>query len=177
MPPNADRLLIEQAQQGDEHAFSDLLDRYYDLIYRIALRWSGHSTNAEDITQQACMKLARSIEQFRFESAFSSWLYRLVINCAKDWHKSEHRHPEGDDSYEDVAEQSLQQEQQIYLNQILKWLDTAGKDMKETALLIFAEGLSHREAADVLEVKESTISWRIHEIRKLLMQREAPYER
>ena len=53
----------------------------------MAFKLCGNKEDAEDITQNACIKLARSIDTFRFQSAFLSWLYRLVINTAKDWKK------------------------------------------------------------------------------------------
>lgn len=168
MTAAADSLLIERAQTGDEGAFSQLLDGYYNVIYRFALRWSGQVDDAEDITQLACIKLARNIDQYRFESAFTSWLYRLVINCAKDWYKAEGRHRTSDNLAPEPESRANAHEQNIYLAQVIEIVDGLGKDMKETALLVFAEGLSHREVADVFNVKESTISWRIHEIRKQL---------
>jgi len=74
--------LIRRAQGGDVASFSELLDLHYAAIYRIAWKWCGHRTNAEDITQQSCIKLASSLAQYRFQAAFTSWLYQLVISCA-----------------------------------------------------------------------------------------------
>ncbi|HEY0893537.1 MAG TPA: RNA polymerase sigma factor [Cellvibrio sp.] len=168
---NADQPgLIRAAQGGDGSAFAQLLADSYDSIYRFAYRWCGNRTDAEDITQQACIKLAQSIGQFRFEAAFSSWLYRLVINCAKDWYKSQNRHQH--DNIEDWIEPERTPDQtaenRIYLQQLLRLLDQMAEGFKETALLVHGEGLSHAEAATVLQLKESTVSWRLHEIRKQL---------
>lgn len=169
MPSDDESPLITAAQAGDATAFESLLGRYYDLIFRFALRWSGNRSDAEDITQNACMKLARNINQFRFESAFSSWLYRLVINCAKDWYKSQGRH-RSDESLDSLLENTCEDavEISIYLRQVLNQLDTLADGFKETALLVHAEGLSHAQAAVILNIKESTVSWRLHEIRKHL---------
>ena len=163
--------LIENAQQGDKHAFEELLNQHYEMLYSFAYKWCGNKTDAEDITQQACIKLAKSIKQFKFKSAFSSWLYRLVINCAKDWYKSQARHTRNTSDIETEQISSAQQtEQALYAQQLMRLLDDLPDGMKETALLVHAEGMSHREAAEVLDVKESTVSWRIHEIRKNLQQ-------
>lgn len=164
--------LIRAAQSGEAEAFAQLISRYYDTLYRFAYRWCGNRAEAEDVTQQACIKLARSLGQFRFEAAFSSWLYRLVINCAKDWRSSQQRH-QGDELTEDVQEEpelgnEKGAETEIYLQQVLKQLERMGEQYKETALLVYAEGMSHAEAAVILDVKESTVSWRLHEIRKQL---------
>jgi len=169
--------LIRRAQAGNADAFESLLETRYDTLYRFAYKWCGNKADAEDVAQQACIKLARSIAQFRFESQFTSWLYRLVINCAKDWQKSQARHEstdiallDDDDKLENHLSSSVasQAENTIYLRQVLSLLGNMAEGFKETALLVHAEGLSHAEAAEVLGVKESTISWRLHEMRKQL---------
>ena len=162
--------LIRAAQGGDSQAFAQLLADCYDSIYRFAYRWCGNKADADDITQQACIKLAQSINQFRFEAAFSSWLYRLVINCAKDWYKSQNRHLHDNinDWIEPERTPDQTAENSIYLQQLLHLLDQMAEGFKETALLVHGEGLSHAEAAAILQLKESTVSWRLHEIRKQL---------
>lgn len=163
--------LIRAAQAGDAAAFGALVEQYYDTLYRFAYRWCGNRVDAEDVTQQACIKLARSLSQYRFEAAFSSWLYPLVINCAKDWRQSQVRHTgEALAPSADQAMPCAKAENQHYVQQVLEQLDQMGANYKETALLVYAEGLSHKEAAMILKVKESTVSWRLHEIRKQLQQ-------
>jgi RNA polymerase sigma-70 factor (ECF subfamily) len=165
--------LIRRAQEGDATAFGELLDLYYDTIFRFAWKWCRHRMNAEDIAQLACIKLANSLAQYRFQAAFSSWLYRLVISCAQDWQRSQSRH-DHDELHESMPlDDESQAEDQIYLLQLLGELATLGEGMKETALLVHAEGLSHAEAGAILGVSESTISWRIHTIRRHMGKREA----
>ena len=165
--------LIRRAQAGDATAFGELLDLYYDTIFRFAWKWCRDRVNAEDIAQLACIKLASSLAQYRFQAAFSSWLYRLVISCAQDWQRSQRRH-EHDELHESVPrDDESQTEDQIYLLQLLDELTDIGEGMKETALLVHAEGMSHAEAGAVLGVSESTISWRIHTIRRYMGKREA----
>ncbi len=162
-----DEALIRGAQAGDAQAFEQLLERHYDTLFRFAYKWCGNRADAQDITQQACIKLSRSLGQFRFESAFSSWLYKIVINCARDWARSQARHASQPlDMAEDVASETVSVERQVYLWQLLHQLDALPEGIKETLLLVHAEGLTHGEAARVLDVKESTVSWRLHEFRK-----------
>jgi RNA polymerase sigma-70 factor (ECF subfamily) len=150
-------------------SFEALLNRYYDLVYRFAYKWCGNTADAEDITQQVCIKLARNLIQYRFESAFSSWLYRMVINCAKDWYKSQRRHQSDDLSLiDEPISSSDHAATYVYLGQILLLLEKMADGFKETALLVYAEGLTHAEAAKILAIKETTVSWRLHEIRKQL---------
>jgi RNA polymerase sigma-70 factor (ECF subfamily) len=162
-----DEALIKRAQQGDRQAMETLLEAHYDTLYRFAYKWCGERADAQDVTQLACIKLARSIGQFRFESAFSSWLYRLVVNCARDWSRSQLRHRSTADAVDiDGQPGSDDPEERVHHWQLLKALEALPDGIKETLLLVHAEGLTHREAAEVLAVKESTVSWRLHEFRK-----------
>ena len=168
---------IKAAQQGDRDAFEWLLNQHYDSMFRFALKWCGNQADAEDITQQACIKLAKGISQYRFEAAFTSWLYRLVINCAKDWQKSQFRHESHIDSNESESvlmsgdtdsHTYFSADASVYLTQLLDQVSAMGEGFKETLLLVLGEGFSHKEAAAVLSVEEGTISWRIHKIRQQL---------
>ena len=163
-----DEALIRAAQAGDGEAFERLLERHYDTLYRFAYRWCGNRTDAEDVTQQACLKLARALDSYRFESAFSTWLYRVVVNCAKDWKRSQDRHPNSEPiaAADSASPASASVEHTAYLHQLLRQLEALPEGIKETLLLVHAEGLTHGEAARVLDVKESTVSWRLHEFRK-----------
>jgi RNA polymerase sigma factor (sigma-70 family) len=165
--------LIRRAQAGDPTAFGELLDLHYDTIFRFAWRWCRDRANAEDVAQLACMKLANSLSQYRFQAAFATWLYRLVISCAQDWKRSQQRHDHDELSHDVSVTSESQTEDQIYLAQVLEELADLGEGMKETALLVHAEGMSHAEAGAVLGVSESTISWRIHTIRRHMGKREA----
>jgi RNA polymerase sigma-70 factor (ECF subfamily) len=168
-----DQLLIRRAQRGDATSFAELLDLYYDTIYRFAWKWCGHAANAEDIAQQACLKLAGSLAQYRFQAAFTSWLYRLVISCAQDWQRAQQRHDHDELPDEESMAEISSTEDGIYLTQVLAQLALLGEGMKETALLVHAEGMSHAEAGAALGVSESTISWRVHVIRKHMNRQEA----
>ncbi len=167
--------LIRAAQAGDRQAFERLLEARYDSIYRFALKWCGDVSDAEDVAQLACIKLAKGLTQFDHRAQFSTWLYRLVINCAQDWQRQQQRHHHADEgAHVNEASQADRSEILIYLAQVLAWIAHLGAEFKETVVLVFGEGLSHGEAADVLQVKESTVSWRIHKVRKALIEFEQP---
>lgn len=164
--------LIKKCQAGDSGAFEQLLELHYDTIYRFAYRWSQDQHNAEDITQQACLKLARSIKQYDGRSSFTSWLYPLVINCAKDFYKSPTQHNTREESDTNTQERKTEDrsEQRVYAQQILEHIEHLQSDFKDALIMVYGTGLSHADAASQLGVKESTISWRIHQARKLLKQ-------
>jgi len=72
--------LIARAQRGDERAFAALFEAHKRRIYSLCLRMTGDTAEAEDLTQEAFLQLFRKISTFRGESAFSTWLHRLVVN-------------------------------------------------------------------------------------------------
>lgn len=170
-----DDKLIKRAQSGNEQAFAQLITHHYDRMYRFAYRWIGNQSDAQDITQQACIKLARCLAQYRFESTFTTWLYRLVVTCAQDWQRKEKKHRLQTESPQfqfendmDIELRGSSNEDHVYLQQILTMIEARAEGFKEAVLLVLAEGMSHREAAEILNVEESTISWRLHSVRKLL---------
>jgi RNA polymerase sigma-70 factor (ECF subfamily) len=72
--------LIARAQQGDEEAFAALFETHKRRVYSLCLRMTGDAAEAEDLTQEAFLQLFRKISTFRGESAFTTWLHRLVVN-------------------------------------------------------------------------------------------------
>jgi len=169
-----EKSLISSCQSGDKSAFNALLNLQYDNIYRTAYRWCGDPANAQDITQIACMKLARTIAQFKFESSFSSWLYKLTINCAKDFYKSPSQRNVREEQVKNLESTAStvkdQNARRLYARQILEQISDLQEDLKDTLMLVYGKGLSHGQAAQELDIKESTVSWRVHEARKLLKQ-------
>src|SRR5690606_24279669 len=76
--------LVARAQRGDRAAFAMLLEAHYERIYRLAYRWCGHREDAEDVAQDVAIKLAGALKGFDGRSAFTSWLYRIVLNAVRD---------------------------------------------------------------------------------------------
>ncbi len=169
MDAEDEKALIKKAQNGDRSAFEALIGARYDTMFKYAFTYTQNRQDAEDISQDAAIKLARSLRSFRFKSKFSSWLYVLVINCAKDFYKKHNRHPIAvDQAILDTAPQKATQDDEQYAAQVMRFILTLPEGEKDALLLVMQEGLSHKEAAKLLGVKESTISWRIHEARKKL---------
>lgn len=165
--PSEETVLIKQAQSGDKGAFETLLRTHYDVMYRMAYKWCGNQADAQDITQNACIKLARSIGSFRFQSAFLTWVYPLVINTAKDWVKARPQLTAGGDGGIERAEAPAA-ENRVYATQVMAQVRALPDREREAVYLVCGEGMTHREAAAVMDCKESTVSWYIHEARKKL---------
>lgn len=165
--------VIRAAIAGDRQAFATLFDQHYDLIYRIALQYTRNQTDAEDIAQETCVKLARKLHLYRFESKFTTWLYRLTLNTAKDWQSKacrryEKEWPEGFD----IAGSAPSPERRAITREALGAIEHLPQKLKAAVLLVFRDGLSHSQAAQALDCAETTVSWRIHEARKVLLAQE-----
>ena len=87
MNVDSDEDLVKKAVGGDTEAFADLLGRNYATIYRVAYHFCPNQHDAEDIAQDVCVKLGRSIRGFNGRSQFSSWLYTIILNTAHDHRK------------------------------------------------------------------------------------------
>ena len=90
-------LLVERAKNGDEEAFESLVSQYERFVYNVACRVLSSSSQpqdmAEDIAQETFLKAWRSLSKFRGGSTFSTWLFRIAVNCAKDAVRSAARRP------------------------------------------------------------------------------------
>ena len=166
----SDVFLALRARDGERDAFRQLLERNYDLIYRVAYRFSGNPDNAEDIAQDVCVGLVGKLASFRGEARFSSWLYRVTLNACRDHARRQASVRSLHQAYGEVS--ALVEaggrdtaRQAAWAHEALASLDPA---LRETALLVVSEDLSHAEAAEILGVKEATVSWRMHEVRKRL---------
>jgi len=162
--------LARLAGAGDREAFGLLIGRHYDAIYRLAYRWRPSRADAQDIAQEVCLKLGKTIAGFDGRAAFATWLYRIVVNTAQDFSRragarqrheaafAANRDPDppgpgpGDDPHAPLQ----------------RALDRLPEKQKSAVLLVLGQGLSHREAAKVLGCFEATVSWRIHQARKKL---------
>lgn len=160
--------LIRLSCEGDAGAFRTLLDLHYLTIYKMAYHLCGHKEDAEDITQIACLKVSQNILTFKGGAKFSTWLYTIVLNTFRDWTDNRANTGKGKAILDDNLRSHDNPEQTAHVNEQIRKLSTLPKDERETVVLVFAHGCSHKEAADILGCAESTVSWRVHEVRKKL---------
>lgn len=160
--------LIVKAQSGDAIAFEALVNHYYEMMFKVAFKFCGNRQNAEDITQESCIRLVRGLHTYRHDSAFTSWLYRLVLNTGKDWFRKNKRYTTDDDELVMVKAETPSADSQVYAKQVINAMYKLPDAEREAVVLVLAEGMTHKEAADILGCAESTISWRIFEARKKL---------
>lgn len=168
--PLNDNDLAMLAAKGDGDAFRTLLERHYDRVFRIALRFIGRREDAEDVAQDVCMSLPSKLKSFRGDSGFTTWLYRVVVNRVRDVQRKQMTSERIHSDYGEVED--LRRGEEAQTAKEMQWLSEAmshlSNDLRETAVLVVGEGLSHAEAGEVMGVKESTVSWRMHELKKQL---------
>src|SRR5581483_1869642 len=88
-PEPQDAVLIERSKRGDRHAFDDLVAKYQTRVYQFAYRLSGDGETASDLTAEAFVRVYTNLHRFRFDSKFTTWVFRIVTNCFLDLRKRE----------------------------------------------------------------------------------------
>ncbi len=165
--------LARKAANGDGKAFELLVEGNYDMIFRVAYKWCGNKEDAEDIAHDACIKISNNIDNFRGDCAFSTWIYRLVVNVAKDFHKSNSRKQNRESAYVElnVIENSKPSgEDNIMVRELMKAVHSLKPKIRDAILLVYSEELNHAEAAEILDCSEKTISWRVFKGKKQLKE-------
>ena len=166
----SDGELARRAAAGDRSSFAWLVARHYAFVFRIAYRMTGHRADAEDISQDVCARLGRAIRTYRGGSAFTTWLYPVVVNAVRDQGRSAAREAARRQAYGiqariDSAATYKADEPAEALWEAVRSLPPK---QQETVTLVYGEALSHAEAADLLGCSETTVSWHIHEAKKRL---------
>ena len=175
MTDQADEILARRAAAGDRSAFSALLERHYGLIYRVGARMLGNGAEAEDLAQDVCVGLVTRLASYSGQSRFTTWLYRVVVNAARDAMRRNATRRRNEQEFVEQdglgrGQSSSGSEDSIWLQQVLGRLS---EELRATVILVLAEGLRHGEAGKILGVSEATVSWRLHQVRKQLRGQKA----
>jgi RNA polymerase sigma-70 factor (ECF subfamily) len=160
--------LVSLATQGNRAAFEALLRRHYDLMHRVAWRVTGSRTDAQDICQDVCCALVERIASFRGEAKFTTWLVGIVRNACHDHHRRHSTLTRLKGHLAVLAEMAAPPDGRDLFRR--SWLASElarlSPLLRETVVLVVGEGMTHAEAATALGVSESTISGRMHEVRR-----------
>jgi len=174
-PAAADATLIAACKQGDREAFRRLFEKYKDRVYSLALHFSGNETVAQDVAQRIFLKLYTSIGQFRGDSHFTTWLYRMVFNACTDEQRKTRRLVPLEGGAVTAAERKAErrpQERAQFRRQISEAVRGALQQLKpqlrQPLLLRYVEGLSYQEIAAALGCTPGTVASRLNRGHKLL---------
>ena len=162
--------IVRKVLGGDANAFETLVLEYEKNVYNIALRMTGNSEDAADMTQEAFIKAYNSLQSFRGDSKFSVWLYRIVSNVCLDFLRSKNRRPtvslsveddDGEDAQLDVADESQSPEllldRKLTRDSVRRGLDSLPPDYRQILLLREIQGLSYDEIAQALSLEVGTV--------------------
>lgn len=162
------RQVIEACQRGERDAFRVLFETYKDKVYSIAIYTVGGDRSvADDVTQQIFLKLFTAIRQFRGDSEFTTWLYRLVVNACMDERRRRRRLlPFGESVAMTNPSHNKPQEKQYARLEIAEAVKLAIAELKPkfrlAILLKYVEGLSYEEIAEVMGCSKGTVASRLN---------------
>jgi RNA polymerase sigma-70 factor (ECF subfamily) len=165
-----EKKLINQAQEGNHWAFEKLINQYDRQVLSMAYQFVGNTPDAEDIYQEVMLRIYQKIKYFRFESQFSTWLYRIVVNCALSYRKKKKQHShvpmdsfENENKYwEQPSTDAKSKPDTMVLNheirdQITKILETLPMMQRVVFVLRFNEDFKLSEIADIVGCSVGTI--------------------
>jgi len=181
----ADDDLVGRAQSGDLDAFTELAGRIQEKVYHTILGMTRNQEDAGDLTQETFMIAYRSLKNFKRQSGFYTWVYRIAVNLTLNFLKKKGKE-KGTESFEDKsavfdrAGYEAASPEGDSLNRELK--DRIDDAIGSLALpyrsafnLVVNQGMSHGQAAKILGCSENTVSWRMHKARKMLQVKLGPY--
>jgi RNA polymerase sigma-70 factor, ECF subfamily len=174
---------LARAQAGDRAAFGDLVRRHQRRIYRTALHVLGNHRDADDVTQETFVRAYRALAGFDGRSSLFSWLYRIAVNTALNHRRSAQRtetlaaagaaaaeHGGGRPEQLGAAPASPAEATELGqdVRRVLEAVSALSSPLRITLMLVAVEQLTYREVAELLEVPEGTVAWRVNEARRIL---------
>ena len=175
---NVDQKLVERVQRGDKNAFNLLVTKYQHKVANLVSRYVKNHSDVPDIVQEAFIKAYRALPNFRGDSAFYTWLYRIAVNCAKNHMVASNRKPPGSDIEVEDAEiydsgealrENASPEKLLLTNEIKKvifdTIEQLPEDLRTAINLRELEGLSYEEIAHIMDCPVGTVRSRIFRAR------------
>lgn len=179
-----EKILLQRARKGEMAAFEALVSAYERRVYSLALRSTGSEADAADVTQEVFLRAYRSLDTFRGESGFSTWLYRITTNLCVDLARKNNAVQTGsldDESAVEVPDTrgSNQPEAALESSELRRELDTAlsmvSEDHRKIVILRDVAGMSYADIAAALGLEEGTVKSRLARaraaLRKILIER------
>jgi RNA polymerase sigma-70 factor, ECF subfamily len=186
-----DAQLVERVKAGDRQAFELLVTKYERRVLRLLSRFIRDQAEMEDVAQETFIKAYRALPQFRGESAFYTWLYRIAVNTAKNYLSTQGRRPismsqlqsadaEDGESFdaEDVVEDINTPDAVLHSRQVAETVNAAIEalppDLRTAITLREIEGLSYEEIAEAMSCPIGTVRSRIFRAREAIADRLRP---
>ena len=174
----SDLSLVQRVQRGDKGAFDVLVLKYQHKVVKLVMRYVRNPAEAEDIAQDAFIKAYRALPQFRGDSAFYTWLYRIAINTAKNAVVARDRNPVNfdldmtDNEMQGRLKDSETPEALVLTDEIRTTVNAAianlPEDLRTAIVLRELEGLSYEEIAATMDCPVGTVRSRIFRAREAI---------
>lgn len=177
---------LARAREGDREAFGRLVRRHQKRVYAAALHILGNHSDADDVTQESLVRAYRGLGSFDGRADFFTWLYRITVNTALNALRSDKRgaalHQKGHTESahvggrpealgHDAVGPAQKVQQTGELARVLDAVSKLSAPLRVTLVLATIEELPHKQIAEILEIPEGTVAWRVNEARRLLKLR------
>jgi len=167
--------IIARVVRGETRLFSDLVRRYQDEVFGMALRFVGSAADAEDVAQEVFLRVHRGLSGFKGEAQFSTWLFRVTYNLCADWlrkHKKPRRKVAGLDEAGEIADGRvdlerglLEAEERDIVRRAVEGLDDTYRGV---VVLHYYQKMPYDKIAEILSVPVKTVETRLYRARKIL---------
>lgn len=184
---DSEKLWLARSREGDVESFEKLIERYQKTAYNVALRMMHHEEDAKDATQEALIKAFRSIQSFRGDSGFSTWLYRILVNTCKDELRKRRgnivsleqgRHTESGFEAIELADETFAPEvvlEQAATRQTINQAIRSLPEQNRTVIILRdVQGYSYEDIGTLLGCPVGTVKSRINRGRLLLKESLSP---
>jgi RNA polymerase sigma-70 factor (ECF subfamily) len=176
-----DQQLVEKVKEGDKKAFNLLVLKYQNRVTNIVSRYIKNNGDVADVTQEAFIKAYRALPNFRGDSAFYTWLYRIAVNSAKNYLVSHSRKPpasdvdaqeaefyEGADALHEIASPESKLLTKEIETALLRAIDRLPDELRVAITLREMEGMSYEEIAQIMSCPVGTVRSRIFRARETI---------
>ena len=169
--------VLRRGAGGSEEAFKEIYQKTSQYVYTVAVRILGSREEAEEVTQDVFLKIHKHLKDFRFESSFKTWIYRITVNIAfsqaKRRAKEVMRQGDFDSALLKTAiphAWTAQMEKEENEQLVQRMLRILNPEQRVCVILRDIEGLRYEEIADVLEININTVRTRLKRARDMLMK-------
>ncbi|BFM11678.1 RNA polymerase sigma factor RpoE [Simiduia litorea] len=178
--PDTDQMLVERVQKGDKRAFDLLVIKYQHKVASIVSRYIRDSFEVNDVVQESFIKAYRAIPNFRGDSAFYTWLFRIAVNTAKNYLVARSRRPPAQGVDAEDAEflaadymQDVDTPEGLHFKDelealVAKTIEGLPEDLRSAVMLREIDGKSYEEIADIMACPVGTVRSRIFRAREAL---------
>lgn len=170
-----DDILIEAIGNGDTKAYAQLVDRYKDLVYTLAIRMLKHKEEAEEVAQDTFIKVFKSLYKFKGDSKFSTWIYKVTYNTCLDRIKKNKKHLNDVaideftfnklDTIDNALDNIIKEEKSVLIK---KCINKLPEDSSALLTLFYFEELSLDEISKIINIEANTVKVKLFRARKKL---------